>query len=270
MRTLATIVFCTTMVQGQWVGYKVTGVPRTPDGKPNLTAPAPKINGKPDFSGIWVTLPAKYGEAEGVIPGIGILNVPGDDPLGISKYFFSVLADYKDDQILAPAARQGRPPGGPPDPCTPPSPPMSELIPVPRRLIQTPSLIAFIYEGLIPRQIHMDGRPLPIDPQPAFAGYSIGKWDGDTLVVETVGITDKLPLDVMGHPRTSATRLTERMRRRDFGHMDIEMTIQEPKFYTKPIVVRYTATLMPDDDLLESVCVENERDAQHMRPPGPQ
>jgi hypothetical protein len=146
---------------------------------------------------------------------------------------------------------------------------MSEFVHVPRRLVQTPSFIAFIYEGLIPRQIHMDGRPLPVDPQPAFAGYSIGKWDGDTLVVETAGITDKMPLDAMGHPRTSSTRIVERMRRRDFGHMDVELTITEPKFYTKPIMVNYTATLIPDDDLLEFVCAENERDAPHMRPPGP-
>jgi hypothetical protein len=187
----------------------------------------------------------------------------------MSKYFFNVLADYKEGEMMTAAARQAPRTTAPPSPCMPPSPPMTEVLAVPRRWVQTPSLIVSIYEGLIPRQIHMDGRPLPVDPQPSIAGYSIGKWEGDTLVVETVGITDATPLDAMGHPRTSATRLIERVRRRDFGHMEIEMTIEEPKFYTKPIVYRYTATLMPDDDLIEAVCVENERDAQHMRSPGP-
>jgi hypothetical protein len=258
------------IVHGQWIGYKTPGVPRTKDGKPNLAAPAPRLNGKPDLSGIWITLPAKYGESEGVIPGVGILAVPGDDPAGISKYFFNALADYKPDEItMTPAAQKRRGELGPPsNPCLPPGPPMSEVLIVPRRLIQTPSLIAYLYEGLNPRQIHLDGRPLPVDPQPAYAGYSVGKWEGDTLVVETVGITDKMPLDGLGHPRSLSSRLVERIRRRDFGHLDVELTIHDAEYYSKPITMRFTQTLMPDDDLIESVC-ENEKDASHMLPPGP-
>ncbi|MEI9811175.1 MAG: hypothetical protein WDO18_00230 [Acidobacteriota bacterium] len=253
---------------GQWIGYKVAGVPRTSDGKPNLTAPAPRVNGKPDFTGIWATHPAKYGEAETVIPGIGILAVPGDDPAGMSKYFFSVLADYKPDEIQMTAAaldkqKSMRPP---PSACIPPSPPMADALPVGRRVIQTDKLIAILYEGPVPRQIHLDGRPLPEDPQPSYTGYSVGKWDGDVLVVETIGIHDTTPLDAMGHPRSSAHRITERIRRRDYGHMDVEVTIQDPLFYTKPITYRFTETLSPDDDVIEWIC-ENERDAPHMRGP---
>lgn len=269
MRALPILMFCAVMAHGQWVGYKVSGVPRTKDGKPNLAAPAPRLNGKPDLSGIWIAQPAVYGEAESVIPGIGILAVPGDDPAGMSKYFFNVLSDYKEDEMLLPAARQASRPPGPPSLCMPPSPPMSEVLAVPRRLIQTPKLIVMIYEGLIPRQIHLDGRPLPNDPQPSIAGYSVGRWDGDTLVVETIGVTDKTPLDGLGHPRGAKNRLVERIRRKDFGHLDIELTVHDLLYYSKPIVIRYTQHLIPDDDLMEAVCIENERDAPHMRPPGP-
>jgi hypothetical protein len=270
MRFLCSTILLAVTAHGQWIGYKVPGVPRTKDGKPNLSAPAPRVNGKPDLSGIWITLPAKYGESEGVVPGIGILAVPGDDPAGISKYFFNVMADYKPDEITMTAAAQKRRAelGPPKDPCLPPGPPMSEVLIVPRRVVQTPTIIAYIYEGLIPRQIHLDGRALPVDPQPAYAGYSVGRWEGDTLVVETIGVTENMPLDGLGHPRSSKSRLVERIRRRDFGHMDVELTIHDPDFYSKPIVARFTQTLMPDDDLLESVC-ENEKDREHMRPPGP-
>lgn len=271
MRVLATLFVCSIVAHGQWVNYRVKGVPRTADGKPNLTAPAPRVNGKPDLSGIWSTVPAKYNEANDVIPGIGILAVPGDDPATMSKYFFSALADYKLEEIMKPAAMAKWSSGGPPpNPCSPISPPMSDLIPLPRRVVQTTPLIVFLSEGFSPRQIHMDGRPFPIDPQPAYLGYSIGKWEGDVLVIETIGITDKTPLDGMGHPRSAAARLTERVRRLDYGHLEVQVMFDDPQYYTKPVTYKYAQLLKPDDDLLEmGLCTENEKDAPHLVPPGP-
>ena len=142
---------------------------------------------------------------------------------------------------------------------------MAELFPIPKRIVQTPNLIVVIYEGDLPRQIHMDGRKLPASPNPAWVGYSVGTWDGDTLVVETVGLNPRSPLDAFSHPRSDTMRLKERWRRRDFGHLDVQMTIEDSKYYSKPIVFQYPSTLVPDDDLLEWVCTENEKDKGHIK-----
>jgi hypothetical protein len=134
------------------------------------------------------------------------------------------------------------------------------------RFVQTPGLIAILYQGTtnsVHRTVFTDGRKLPVDPNPAWMGYSIGHWDGDTMVVETSGFTDRSWLDIEGHPHTEALRITERFRRRDFGHMDLEMTIDDPKTFTRPFSFRLDKTLVPDTDLLESVC-ENDRSVPHM------
>jgi hypothetical protein len=110
----------------------------------------------------------------------------------------------------------------------------------------------------------MDGRKLPVDPQPSWLGYSIGRWEGRTLVVHTIGFNDRAPLDLMGHPRSESMHLTERFTRRDFGHLELEMTIDDPKHYTKPFTIRLNETLMPDTDLLESFCTDNEKDQVHL------
>jgi hypothetical protein len=149
--------------------------------------------------------------------------------------------------------------------CLPSGLPMVELFPMPRRIVQTPNLIVVLYEGDQPRQIHMDGRALPVDPNPAWSGYSVGKWDGDTLVVETVGLNPRAPLDAFSHPRSGAMRLLERWRRRDFGHLEVQMTIEDPNYYSQSITFKYTSTLVPDDDLLEWVCTENEKDKGHIK-----
>jgi hypothetical protein len=265
---LRTIILLTvaTAASGQWIGYKEKNAPRGRDGKVNLTAPAPKVGGKPDLTGIWVTVPAKYGEAEEVIPGVGVLAVPGDDPATISKYFFSVLADNPEVQVTA-AGERARVRPDPSLVCLPISPPMSEGVPMPRRIIQTSDLIAMLYEGVSPRQIHLDGRPLPVDPMPTFTGYSIGRWEKDVLVVESSGFNPRMPLDGLGHPRSVRTRLIERIRRPDFGHLEIDVTIEDAEYYSRPIHFRYRQVYMPDDDLIESVCTENEKDAKHMVKP---
>ena len=141
---------------------------------------------------------------------------------------------------------------------------MGDLLALPRRFIHVPGLMAILSEANPPRLIYLDGRKHPVDPQPAWLGYSVGAWEGDTLVVETRGFTDKSWLDAFGHPRSESMRITERIRRRDFGHLDVQVTLDDPKVYTKPFSIRYSVTLTPDTDILETVCVENERDAKHM------
>jgi hypothetical protein len=131
--------------------------------------------------------------------------------------------------------------------------------------VQTPGLILVTHElDGIPRQIYTDGRKLPADPAPSWLGYSTGRWDGDTLIVETVGVNDKVWLDTRGHPRSEAMRTTERYTRRDVGHLDVAITFDDPQTYNKPFTVRFTHLLQADTDILEYVCPENERDRAHM------
>jgi hypothetical protein len=271
MLRILTLVFATMLSSGQWINEPAHGVPRTRDGKPNLAAPAPRANGKSDFTGLWQTDMATPGEIEKIIPGLGLSAVPGDDATTFTKYLFNVMADYAPDEIkLSPEGQKqwdvNRSLSDALGPrCLPNSLPMAELFPSPKRIVQTPKLIVVLYEGDIPRQIHMDGRKLPADPHPAWAGYSVGKWEGDTLVVDTVGLNPRAPLDAFGHPRSDTMRVMERWRRRDFGHLDIQVTIDDAKYYSKPIAFTYTSTLVPDDDLLEWVCTENERDRSHIK-----
>jgi hypothetical protein len=258
-------------LSGQWINEPARGVPRTRDGQPNLTAPAPRTGGKPDLTGLWQTNTAPPGEIEKIIPGLGLSSVLGDDPTTFSKYLFNVMADYAPDEIkVSPEAQKewevNRSLSDSLGPrCLPSGLPMTELFPMPKRIVQTPSLIVVLYEGDIPRQIHIDGRKLPANPNPAWAGYSVGKWEGDTLVVETVGLNPRAPLDAFGHPRSDAMRLRERWRRRDFGHLDVQVTIEDSKYYSKPIAFQYSSTLVPDGDLLEWVCTENEKDKGHIK-----
>jgi hypothetical protein len=258
-------------LSGQWFNEPAHGVPRTRDGKPNLTAPTPRVNGKPDFTGLWQTDKAAPGEIDKFIPELRQSTVLGDDPTTFSRYLFSVMADYPPGAItLTPAGqkefdhqRQVADQLGPR--CLPAGLPMSDLFPSPKRIVQTSGLIVVLYEGDLPRQIHMDGRKLPRSPNPAWVGYSVARWDGDALVIDTVGMNSSAPLDAFGHPRSEAMRLTERWRRPDFGHLDIQMTIDDAAFYSKPITFEYKATLIPDDDLLEWVCTENEQDKGHIK-----
>jgi hypothetical protein len=135
----------------------------------------------------------------------------------------------------------------------------------PFKIIQTPGLIVMLYEvDSTHRQVYTDGRKLPADPQPAWLGYSVGKWEGDTLVVDTAGFNDKSWLDAFGHPHSEALRIQERFRRRDFGHMEVQVTIDDPKTFTKPFTIKFNDLLLPDTDILESFCTENEKDRPHL------
>jgi len=272
----STVIICLTLVisvEAQWVNHPSPGIPRTTDGKPNLAARTPTTaDGKPDLTGIWTTDRTPLPELERLFPGLGDLAVPGDGPEVLHKYFMNVLADFKREDsplrkefvpiLIQRGEDQGK--DSPTAKCLPPGVPMGDLLALPRRFIHVPGLMVILSEANPPRLIYLDGRKHPVDPQPAWLGYSVGAWEGDTLVVETRGFTDKSWLDAFGHPRSEAMRITERIRRRDFGHLDVQVTLDDPKLYSKQFSIRYSVTLTPDTDILETVCVENERDAKHM------
>jgi hypothetical protein len=267
--------FTAAVAAAQWINYPTPGTPRTRDGKANLSAPAPRFGGKPDLSGVWQTEGTPREENERLLPGISALTVPGDDPSTISKYFFNLLADFGPEQnpMRPEAAELFRERMAHPEkaaqrsPCLPLGIPSAELIPAPYKIIQTPGLILVLYEAVDNkfRQIYTDGRKHTPDPQPSWLGYSTGKWEGDTLIVTPVGFNDLDGIDGLGHPRSEATRITERFLRRDFGRMDLEITIDDPKNYTRPFTVKVISRLVPDSDILESVCAENEKDLIHLK-----
>ena len=265
----------------QWPDWKAAGVPRTPDGKVNMTAPAPKTaDGKPDLSGVWENIQNRIG-GRGV-PQLGSLGLgpppppppPSDPKLGPPPAtFFNIGAGFKDGLPLKPWAAallrkrtEENSKDNPDAHCLPMGLMQLHLHPQPRKMIQNPGLIVMIYEGNQGlRQIFTDGRPLPPKGmQPWWYGYSVGKWEGDTLVVETTGFRDDVWLDVNGSPMTEEGKLTERYRRTDFGHLEIIVTVDDPKAYTKPFTVRVNQRLMPDTDLIEFVCGENEKSDAHL------
>jgi hypothetical protein len=244
---LAAIMFGATALQAQWLNYPTPGIPRLPDGTPNLAAPAPKTpDGKPDFSGIWLTHAGYTGNiAKDLKPGEVSFR-----PWAEALYKHRVDTKSKDD----PQAH-----------CVLSGVPREHVVPYPFKILNTSGMIVILYEALHSyRQIFMDGRPLPKDPNPTWMGYSIGHWEDDTLVVESAGFVDNNWLDNSGHPGTEAMHLTERFRRRDFGHIDLQMTIDDPKAYTKPWSVNLELALTPDTELIEYVCSENEKDLGHL------
>ena len=276
LRNVAIAIVCASTfitADAQWLRYPAPGIPRTKDGKPNLSAPTPRTaDGKPDLSGVWTTDGSGPGEMERLFPGLSDLAVPGDDPRFFSKYFINVFADYKNEDVpikpdalqifLARAKSFGK--DNPTSHCLPAGVPMGDLLPVPRRFVHLPNLLVILYEGINPqRLIYLDGRTHVLE-QPAWLGYSVGRWEGDTLVVDTRGFNDRSWLDAFGHPRTEAMRIVERFTRRDFGHIDVQMTFDDSGAYTKPFSIRFTQTLTPDTDVIEAVCAENEKDRQHL------
>jgi hypothetical protein len=261
----------------QWPSYQTAGAPRTPDGKLNLTAPALRTaDGRPDLSGIWDRGAAPGAPApgapnlgaQGAAPG-GFGAPPGPGPRPFQN-LPSLLPDGLPFQPWAAELRKQRlaenSKDHPDAHCLPLHPVQLHFHPQPRKIIQTPGLILIVYEangGL--RQIFTDGRTLPSnDPQPWWFGYSVGKWDGDTLVVETTGFRDLMWLDEEGTPFTSAGRITERFRRVNYGTLEIEVTVDDPKTFTKPWTVKLNQRLMPDTELIEFVCAENNRSLEHL------
>jgi hypothetical protein len=251
-------------VEAQWVNYRDPATPRSRDGRPNLSAAAPRLNGKPDLSGLWQAERTPLSEFARVLGPEGIKIQP--DLNDITKHVVNVLWDVNPaDQPLRPegaALTQERQKSGQDfqsASCLPDGLPAAMLV-LDFKMIQTDrEIVVLMSTGNPPRQIYTDGRPLPKDPEPSWMGTSVGRWQGDTLVVETTGFKDRAWLDVLGHPRSEAMHMTERYRRRDFGHMDLEITIDDPTYYTRPFGFKTTLTMIPDSDVLEYVCTENQK-----------
>jgi len=232
-------------VEAQWLTLKTPGIPRSPDGKPNLSAPAPTQAGKPDLTGLWRI--SAVGYTNQVTTDLSAEDI---DPSAAALFSQRQNNLFRDD----PAAFR----------CLPAGPPLfygpMNLV----RIVQTPTMIVVLYEELLYRQIFMDGRSLPTNPNPSFMGYSTGHWDGDTLVVESTGFNDTTWLDYGGHPHSEALKLTERIRRTDFGTLQIDVRIDDPTYYKRAWTVPARGRLAADTEMLEYVCNENEKDHAHM------
>jgi hypothetical protein len=230
----------------QWVHYPTPGIPRTKDGKPDLSAPTPRTrDGKPDFSGIWAAPDGRY-LTDLAADGVEVSMQPW-----AAKLFQERQTNEGKDR--------------PSNQCLPHSVTDFDAHFTPKKLVQTPGALIMLFEAYHSwRQIFTDGRPLPEERDPAWFGYSVGKWEGDTLSVETVGLNEKTWLDDRGHPHSDALRILERFRRPDFGHMRVQVTINDPKAYTKPWTVNIPWDFVADTELLDWVC-ENNKDADHIR-----
>jgi hypothetical protein len=263
---LAAALLLPSAVLAQWPIAPQKGVPRTADGKPDLAAKTPRTpDGKPDFSGVW-EVPRTGGR-----PLAAVQAKEGEIPVAT---FRNVGAGFKDGLPFTPWAavlqkeRAGENSKYNPDAlCLPMGLMQFHMHGQPRKIVQTPGVIVMMYEandGL--RQIFTDGRPLPKngDVQPWWFGYSVGKWDGDTLVVETTGLRDDGWLDIIGSPLTEMAKVTERFRRPTYGTMEIDVTVDDPKAYTKPWTVRVNHRVMADNELIEFICTENDRSRPHM------
>ncbi len=252
----------------QWL-HPDPGTPRTRDGKPILTAPAPRLNGKPDLSGVWQatrpTLDATRSFTAGGVPDPG-MQIDQSDVGDIHRnvFFGMKRADepLKPEAIAVLSKRQNQQP--PQVRCLPQGVPGIMMV-YAFKMVQTPRELIVIGESQEPpRQIYLDGRGLPKDPDPSWMGYSTGKWEDDTLVVQTTGFKEEGWLDNVGHPRGESMLITERFRRRDFGHIDLEIRYDDPKYYTRSFTNKTTLNLIPDSDVIEFVCTENEKDVEHL------
>jgi len=226
----------------QWLKYPTPGLPRTADGRPDLAAPTPRdADGKPVLAGLWRPAPALVGDITRGMKGGDIPYLPW-----AKKLFEERLAnDARDDPTAS---------------CIVGGVPRSDFVPYPFKILQTPGMVAILYEAVHSyRQIFTDGRPLPKDPNPAWFGYSVGRWEGDVFVVETTGFNDNVWLDNAGRPATEQLRVTERFVRKDFGHMDIDVTIDDAKAYSRPWTVTQSLAFQPDAELIEYICDENNK-----------
>ncbi len=242
-------------VSAQWIHHPDPKTPRTADGKPDLTAPFGRTpEGKPDLSGVWIRLPVDRRDN----PGNN--NLLDFMPAGATIHMrpeAAALYQHRRDVLLGS--------GRPSERCLPHGIPDAMLPALPFKIVQMPGLVLILYEQLSRfRQVFADGRAHPLGPQPAWLGYSIGRWDGDTFVIETSGFNDKTWLDDSGHPHSEALKTTERFRRLTFGRMDLQVTIDDPNIYTQPFTATIRLELLPDTDLIEDVC-DNEKDADRIR-----
>jgi hypothetical protein len=261
-----TLILITMLLPGpvgaQWLDHPSNGIPRTPDGRPDLSAPAPRtVDGKPDLSGIWR-------------PDAGSAGTRNIGETLLSPYFVDIMTDLSPQtvpfqpwaEVLYRRHRERNMMDDPTARCQPTGVPALDTYPLPFKVLQMPGLVVILYENNTDfRQIFTDGREHPRDPQPTWMGYSVGKWDGDTFVVESIGFNDRSWLDRSGHPHSELLRVIERFRRLDVGRMDVQITIDDPRAYTRPIIFTQAQKLMPDTELLEHFCTDNEQSVQHFK-----
>ena len=255
----------------QWPLHEAARAPRAADGTVDLKAPAPRAaDGHTDFSGLW----ERVGPG-GINPDFDALQSPDGGPPAAT--FWNIGAGVRGGLPYTPLAamlrdeRMANNQKNNPDAlCLPMGLMQLHLHPQPRKIVQTPSVIIIMYEGNEGlRHIFVDGRPLPTpgdEPQPWWYGYSVGRWEGDELVVETVGFRDDVWLDVLGSPLTGRGKMTERFRRLDYGTLQVDVTIEDPTAYTRPFTVRVNQQLFPDAELIEFICNENEKSVRYYDP----
>jgi len=251
---------------GQWIHYPTAGVPRATGGQPDLTAPTPRLpDGKPDFSGIWhAANPNRCVPNEFIECGAEI----GGSPLGGNLGRNLPGGELPYQAWAAELVRQRRADFSRDDPhvrCLPDNPPRAWTLPHLTKAIHSPGLLVLLYEvNAMYRQIFTDGRPLPEDMNPTWNGYSVGHWEGDVLVVETAGFRDDLWIDTSGSPMSDAARMTERITRPNYGTLEIELTIDDPKTYTGPFTVHLRQDIELDTELIDEFCLENEKSYERM------
>jgi len=270
---LGLVMASSTLGFAQWLHYPTAGVPRKTDGKPDLTAPAPRLpDGRPDLSGIW--------HVANRIPCTSEINrfVPCGLEIGGSPLALNIGTGLPGGLPFQPWAaaltKQRTADNSKDDPharCLPDNPPRTWGLPHLTKIVHTPKLLVMLYEvNAMYRQIFLDGRPMPEDPTPAWNGYSVGTWDGDALVVQTAGFRDNLWIDMGGSPMSDAAKMTERLRRPNYGTLEVQITVDDPKVYTRPWTVALNQGLELDTELIDEFCLENEKSSQRMqavRPP---
>jgi hypothetical protein len=247
---LLALVLCNAAA-AQWHGHQTEGIPRLPDGRPNLSAPLPRTpDGRPDLTGLWLPLQPYVPDAKGGPD-------PGEVPFSAwgAAVFRERLETFARDD---PSAR-----------CIMGGVPRVDVIPYPFRILTAPGRVVILYEIYnVWREIFVDGRPMPVDPTPSWMGYSVGSWEGDTFVVRATGFNGKAWLNDDGWPTTELMQVTERFRRHDFGHMTLEITIDDPKAYTRPWTMIVPLAFYADTELMEYACTENNKYLKLLPPAG--
>jgi hypothetical protein len=262
--------------RGQWLNYTPPGTPMK-DGKPNLSAPAPRLaDGKPDLMGVWAHEKTSADEFKRIFGSRYEVEsqsaLIGMELESVHKYGMNIMIDLKPGEVAltkeGQAAMVRRTAERKVDNVCHGEYgwPVVSLLAEPFKIVQSPKETLIVYEiDSLHRQVFMDGRQFPATFEfPAYLGYSVGHWEGDTLVIDTRGFNDRTPIDAMGHPRSEAMHVTERYHRRDFGHLDTELTFDDPQMYTKKFTVKIGYDLVPDNDIFEMYCSQNEKDRAHM------
>jgi len=256
-----------TAASAQWITIETAGVPRLPNGQPNLGAPTPgTAEGRPNLSGIWMMAPdrpcpdlIRDGQdcIEKDLPSFQAVNIGYKLPGGLPYQPWAETLVRQRTSVF-----------GRDDPhvrCLPSNPPRIWTLPHRQKIIQTPGLIAVLTEfNASYRQIYTDGRALPVDPTPSWSGYSTASWQSNTLVVDTIGLRGDVWLDSSGSPISEGARLTERIRRPDYGHLEIELTVDDPKTYTKPWTIMVHEVIQLNIEMIDEICLENEKSLRHM------